>query len=68
MMLIFIICGLIALLELAIVWRSQEDKDQRIFELELELKMKDEMLDSLDEIYEKLYDNNYHNIKKSKKK
>ena len=68
MIFIFIICGLIALLELAIVWRNQEDKDTMIFELELEIKMKDEIIDSLEDKYEKIYDSNYKLAEVIKKK
>lgn len=59
MMLFFIIIGLIALLILAIVWRKQEDKDAKIFELELEVKMKDEIIDSLKDNMKELSDSNY---------
>lgn len=68
MIFIFLICGLVALLELAIVWKNQEDKDQRIFELELEVKMKDEMIDSLDDKYEHIYDNLYNRVNNFNKK
>ncbi len=59
MIFVFIICGLIALLELAIVWRKQEEKDTKILELELEIKMQNETIKILDEKYEKICESNY---------
>ena len=54
MIFIFIICGLIALLELAIVGRNQEDIIEKNKMLELEIKMKNEQIENLNTHYKKL--------------
>jgi len=59
MIFIFIICALVALYVLAVVWRSQEDKDAKILELELELKIKEEQLDDLNGKHRELSDGMY---------
>ena len=68
MIFIFITCALIALYILDVVVRSQEDKDTKIFELELELKMKEEQHDALNDKYRKLEDGMYKLAETVKKK